>query len=98
MANKNQIQQWLRWGAWIAVVAVIIFFLTKNEENSSNDNISTEQSQNLATTEQNTTQTPIPEYNYETVMMPRGLSNTVVKYKGFTVNFNKNLHIPNCVV
>ena len=98
MANKKQIQQWLQWGVWIAVVAVLIFYLTRNEDSSNDNNAITEQSQNLATTEQNTTQTPIPEYNYETVMMPRGMSDNVVKYKGFTVHFNKNLHIPNCVV
>lgn len=96
MTNMNQVKQWLKWATWIAVVAALTFFLTKNDENSS-DNTNTEKSQTLASTEQNTSQTPIQSYNYESVMMPRGLSNTVVKYKGFTVNFNKNLHIPNCV-
>ena len=98
MANKKQIQQWLQWGTWVVVVAALIFFLTKNEENSNDNKAGTETSQTLAITDQNTSQTTVPEYNYETVMMPRGLTNTVVKYKGFTVNFNKNLHIPNCVV
>ncbi len=98
MANTKQIQQWLKWAAWIAVVAVIIYFLSKNDNSEVQDTATIEQSQNLAATEQNTSSTPIQGYNYETVMMPQGMSDNVVKYKGFTVHFNKNLHIPNCVV
>jgi len=100
MANTKQIQQWIKWGAWVVVAGILIFFLTKNEDNSSVDNsnkASTENPQSLVGTEQNTSHTSIEDINYESVIMPRGMSNTVVKYKGFTVNFNKNLHIPNCV-
>ncbi len=103
MATKNQVIQWLKWGAWVAVVAVIVYLLSKNEDSQVQDTPATEQSQTLASTEQATNQnssqgTKSKEANLESVVMPRGMSNTVVRYKGFTVHFNKNLHIPNCVV
>lgn len=98
MISKNQALQWLKWGAWVVVVAAIVYFLNKNDGSQEPTTTSTEQSQPLAATEQNTSHTPVPGYNYETVMMPQGLSDNVVKYKGFTVHFNKNRHIPNCVV
>ncbi|MBR5118569.1 MAG: DNA/RNA non-specific endonuclease [Muribaculaceae bacterium] len=103
MANKNQVIQWLKWAAWVAIVAVIVYFLNKND-NSQEQTIETEQSETFATTEQNpanqdnNNQTTSQSTNLESVLMPRGLSNTVVKYKGYTAHFNKNLHIPNCVV
>ncbi|MBR6489332.1 MAG: DNA/RNA non-specific endonuclease [Muribaculaceae bacterium] len=97
MANKRLIKQWLQWAVWLVAVAAIIYFLNKNEGNNEEtvSTDTTEQSQTLASTEQ--TQTQSQNNNLESVVMPRGLSNTVVKYKGFTVHFNKNLHIPNCV-
>lgn len=103
MANKNQVIHWLKWAAWVAIVAVIVYFLNKND-NSQEQTIETEQSETFATTEQNpanqdnNNQITSEGTNLESVLMPRGLSNTVVKYKGYTAHFNKNLHIPNCVV
>ncbi|MBO4721664.1 MAG: DNA/RNA non-specific endonuclease [Muribaculaceae bacterium] len=104
MATKNQVIQWLKWAAWIAIVAVIVYFLSKNEDSQGQDIPATEQSQTLASTDQATNQSATSqdnknkETNLESIVMPRGLSNTVVKYKGYTAHFNKNLHIPNCVV
>ena len=101
MTTKNQAKHWLKWAAWIAAVAVIVYFLNNNSD--SEEQASTEHSQNLVTTEQAANPSPSQgsirnEINLESVVMPRGLSNSVVKYKGYTVHFNKNLHIPNCVV
>lgn len=97
MISKSQSLQWLKWGAWVVAVAAIVYFLNKNDGSQKQTTAQIEQSQNLAATEQNTSQTPAQGYNYETVLMPRGLSDRVVKYKGFTAHFNKQLHIPNCV-
>ena len=91
MANKNKVKRWVQWAAWIAVLILFLVFYRNN--NDGEDTHEAEQTQQLTSVEQN-----VPdEMNYESVVLPRGTSNTVVKYKGYTAHFNKQLHIPNCV-
>lgn len=97
MASKAQVKQWLRWGAWVAVVALLAI-LYMNNDDEENEAVETDATQAMTTS--NTPQgSPAGDnINYESVLMPRGLSNTVVHYKGYTAHFNKERHIPNCVV
>ena len=97
MASKAQVKQWLRWVAWVAVVALLAI-LYMNNDDEENEAVETDATQAITTS--NTPQgSPAGDnMNYESVLMPRGLSNTVVHYKGYTSHFNKQWHIPNCVV
>ena len=91
MANKNKVKRWAQWAAWIAVLILFLVFYRNN--NDGEDAQETEQTQQLTSVEQSSPS----DMNYESVVLPRGTSNTVVKYKGYTAHFNKQLHIPNCV-
>jgi endonuclease G len=98
MIEKNKLKRWSQWAAWLAVVTLLAVFYAKKSDNQPTEQQSDEQSlvvfpdDNTSTTFDNDA-----SLNYESVMFPRGLSDKVVKYKGYTAHFNKDLHIPNCV-
>ena len=75
MANKNKIKRWAQWAAWIAVLILFLVFYRNN--NDSEDTQETEQTQQLTSIEQSSPS----DINYESVVLPRGTSNIVVKYK-----------------
>lgn len=92
MASKAQIKRWGQWALWLIVVIVLSVMYSKND--GGGDNTSADDKSQVMT--------PSGKHddasrNYESIMMPRGLSDYVVKYKGYTSHFNKTLHIPNCV-
>ena len=91
--DKNKIKRWLRWALWIALIVVlaVVYARGGSEVDMQKD---TEQSQVMTPTQDETDNKTI---NYESVVFPRGLSNMVVRYKGYTSHFNKQLHVPNCV-
>ncbi|MBR5087314.1 MAG: DNA/RNA non-specific endonuclease [Muribaculaceae bacterium] len=88
MVNKNQIKRYLQWAAWVLVAALLVVLYTRNDGDNMTDD---EQSKIMSGEGSNA------DLNYESVVLPRGLSDRVVKYKGYTAHFNKELHIPNCV-
>lgn len=98
MIEKNKLKRWSQWAAWLAVVTLLAVFYAKKSDNQPTEQQSDEQSlvvfpdDNTSTTFDNDA-----SLNYESVLFPRGLSDKVVKYKGYTAHFNKDLHIPNCV-
>lgn len=92
MINKNKAKRWAQWGAWIAVLILLLVFYQRNN-NGDEDSQSEEVEQVMSSSHDSDSS----KSNYESVVLPRGTSNTVVKYKGYTAHFNKELHIPNCV-
>ena len=88
MVNKNQIKRYLQWAAYVLVVAALVVLYVKN----GGDNVADDEQSKVLDWEGTN-----DNYNYESVIFPRGTSDRVVKYKGYTAHFNKELHIPNCV-
>lgn len=78
------------------VMALLIFLYANKGDEGEPTTVETDSPQTLTTT--NTQSADQNDVNYESVLFPHGMSNTVVRYKGYTAHFNKNLHIPNCVV
>lgn len=70
-------------GSWFTVVLAILFFLGRYIVN---DTSAKEAAQ------------PSSEADLEQVKLPSGTENTICRYKGFTVYFNPQYHIPNCVI
>jgi len=98
MIDKNKIKRWLQWLAWAAVLALLlVFYLKKGEGDGSREPEDSETSQVISSSSAAESEQSVDEINYESVVFPRGLSDRVVKYKGYTAHFNKELHIPNCV-
>jgi endonuclease G len=100
MIEKNKIKRWLQWGAWIAVMVLLLVFFANKEDEGQTERASEEQSLVLFPDDNSNVsskQDANATANYESVLFPRGLSDRVVKYKGYTAHFNKELHIPNCV-
>ena len=93
MASRTQIKRWGQWALWLIVVTVLAVMYAKNNSGNENTPADDDKSQVMASS------SPHDEAsrNYESVVLPRGLSDNVVKYKGYTSHFNKTLHIPNCV-
>lgn len=99
MIEKNKIKRWLQWAAW-GLLVVLLWVLYNNQNKEADQELdSDEQSlvrfpdnENNGDTQQHNT-----EFNLESVLFPKGLSDRVVNYKGYTAHFNKQLHIPNCV-
>lgn len=98
MIEKNKLKRWAQWAAWLVLVALLAFFYAKKDEDQSAEQQGDEQSL-VMFPDDNTSVTHGNDgaLNYESVLFPRGLSDRVVKYKGYTAHFNKDLHIPNCV-
>ena len=95
MIEKNKIKRWLQWAAWVVVIALLAGYYVKNGAGDESQSQDTEQAQVMMPEYDN--QSTTASVNYETVLLPRGMSDRVVKYKGYTAHFNKELHIPNCV-
>lgn len=98
MIEKNKIKRWSQWAAWLVVVALLAVFYAQKGDNQPAEQQGDEQS--LVMFPEDNTSTTLGNdaaVNYESVLFPRGLSDKVVKYKGYTAHFNKDLHIPNCV-
>ena len=70
MLSKNQIKRYLQWAAWVLVVALLVVLYTKNGDNNVSDD---EQSKIMGVEGSNA------DLNYESVVLPRGLSDRVVK-------------------
>ncbi len=99
MIDKNRIKRWLQWAAWVVVPALLLTVYINKGGDEQEPAEEAERAQVLNSDEVlPATATTTTDGNYESVLFPRGLSNTVVRYKGFTAHFNKQLHIPNCVV
>lgn len=78
-------KRWFIIVAWLVVVALVFFFVAKASLQSEQD-----ERQALAAGAE-VEQLEVP-------LLPAGLANTTVSYPGFTVYFNTERHIPNCVI
>ena len=98
MVEKNKIKRWLQWGGWLALVALLAIFYANKGDEQPTEQQGDEQSLVMFPEDNTSVSHDInASTNYESVMLPSGMSDRVVKYKGYTAHFNKDLHIPNCV-
>lgn len=93
--DKNKIKRGLQWAIWATLVIVLAVMYARGGSDVSSQDDAGGQSQVMTAPHDN--QAGNESLNYESVVFPRGMSNMVVKYKGYTAHFNKQLHIPNCV-
>lgn len=81
--NYQQMKRVFVSGSWVALVAVILFFVGRyilRERLSATDKTQTVNISQL-----------------DAVVVPKNVTNQVYAYKGFIVYFNRDYHIPNCV-
>lgn len=79
----NKITKTLTSAAWFGLVIVVLYFVGRYV---ADDAYSSELARDVA------------GCDLESVKMPKGIDNTKVVYKGFTVYFNSKYHVPNCVI
>lgn len=90
--HLSNLKRWGIVGAWLAVVVTLVLIVALGIMRD-NDNPDT-----LATGIAAGAQTQQDGNALQRVKLPSGASNTTVTYPGFTVHFNPEYHIPNCVV
>src|SRR5574344_1168706 len=81
--NYQQMKRVFVSGSWVALVAVILFFVGRyilRERLSATDKTQ-----------------PVNISQLDAVVVPKNVTNQVYAYKGFIVYFNRDYHIPNCV-
>ncbi len=72
-------------GAWCLLVLCVLFFVAKCALRNKIEGLRLEHQDDLRN-------------RLEQVKLPQGTANEIIAYRGFTVCFNKELHIPNCTV
>ena len=75
MIEKNKIKRWLQWAAWVVVIALLAGYYVKNGAGDESQSQDTEQAQVMMPEYDN--QSTTASVNYETVLLPRGMSDRV---------------------
>ena len=99
MKIKNNIKRWMQWVAWAGLVVLlgVLYGYQKNDDSNTQGDDDEQSLVKFPTGDGNDGYKGIEDFNLESVLFPKGVSDRVIKYKGYTAHFNKQLHIPNCV-